>query len=241
MRHPTLKHAPLKEVMIELRWKLDPALLGDPGFEMGSGLFWGAIKEEFPVHQRLNVPSAPRPYRVCHQWKKDEDDSPVIQLGPGVITLSHSNKGYSWDDAFMPLFGQVIQTFLQTYPYEGEMKFFLTLLRYMDAVKIGDYGHASPTAFLKEWMNVSVQSEMEGFAAENLQIQQEYAIDSQRVQLSISSGSVEDKTAIIWNTTCGSRGEKTIEEVKAWLPTAHNILWNLFEKLCKQPLRDSFA
>ena len=232
-----LAKAPLQEVMIELRWKLDEPW--DPAFEPGCGLFWAAIREEFPVHVRINPTTYPDVYRVQHQYRKQQEDSTAIQLGHGVLTVSHATKGYSWEEAFFPFFRKTLYTFLQVYPLE-KIEFNLVLLRYLDAVKIEDYGHAVLDAFLAENMNVVLQNDLPGYTARNLKIQQEFDVEAGKVLLVVNSGLLDGKTAITWSTTCANRKAQTPEQIEEWLNVAHKIQGDLFVKVCKPNFYASF-
>ncbi len=96
----TLENAPLVEVMLEIFWevKVDydynnlQYLIGD---------LFTEIKNKYPVRNAVYDSTIPPmellTHRPLHRYRKLKDGYPLIQIGPGLITVNTVNQNYDWD------------------------------------------------------------------------------------------------------------------------------------------------
>jgi hypothetical protein len=106
MTRKILKNKPLVEAIFELRWELqehEPGMKIDPHYKILIGRIYDRINRvsaEYPFHEPLataTIPDEMVGYVVQHRFRKGENEWPLIQIGPGVITLNDT-KGYVWED-----------------------------------------------------------------------------------------------------------------------------------------------
>ena len=95
-----LKSPPLVEALLEIRWGLSEGRLPlDPAYPLIVGLFYGEVKDSFPVKEEL-VPQSQLPaeflqYTVTHRFRVGENEWPVVQIGPGIASLNYASS-YRW-------------------------------------------------------------------------------------------------------------------------------------------------
>lgn len=246
----TLPNPPLKEVMVEVRWELEPSPINIPmdrGFELGVGAFWSSIRDEFTHHTRKAVGRSMEPYAIVHQFKRKEDNSLVIQLGHGIFTLSHTHVNYSWEHSFMPLFRKLFGLIPDA--YRRPLNFNRCLLRYTDAISILPVNGVSPDMIqhLNGLMHVQMQNTIgEPYIPSNFTVDNQFKLDDMNIVLSISTGTQElengeSEPALIWRTTCMTKpGLLTLSQIESWLTSAHDRQTDLFTKLCKPELANVF-
>lgn len=134
-----MKNAPLKEAIFEVRWApvLDVnGLPEDSGYQLAQGLFAKDIRQKFPVHKTVNtIPDNFRIFpTVQHQFWTGELTWPVVQLGPGILSVNNTEANYIWTETFHPHILWALDV-LET-SYEKEFVFKSAALRYIDAVDL---------------------------------------------------------------------------------------------------------
>jgi uncharacterized protein (TIGR04255 family) len=143
MPRKILENKPLVEVLFELQWELQepaPEMKIDPHYKLLVGRIYDRVKDEYPFHEQLptaTIPDEIAGHVVQHRFRKDKNKWPLIQVGPGIITLNDTD-GYIWEN-FERRISHVLDTFFEAYPLSEE-KIIInkSLLRYIDAVKF-DY------------------------------------------------------------------------------------------------------
>ena len=97
-----LKHAPLVEALLELRWELQqdgeslPAR--DPAYPLIVGLLYGQVKEGYPCIEALpqsRLPAEVIPFLPTHRFRIGASEWPLVQIGPGIATLNFT-ASYRW-------------------------------------------------------------------------------------------------------------------------------------------------
>src|SRR4030042_1289560 len=86
-----LINPPLVEALIELRWNLNSEnnIINDPNYNFLLGMFFEKIKNDYPLRINLpfsNMPPELIPYSVQYQFRKKENEWPVVQMGLGLLT-----------------------------------------------------------------------------------------------------------------------------------------------------------
>ena len=149
MERKTLQNKPLVEVIFELRWELQelaPGMKIDPHYKILIGRIYDRVKDEYPFHEQLPTATMPDEiagYIVQHRFRKGRDKWPLIQIGPGIITLNDT-EGYAWED-FKQRLNRVVDVLFDAYPEaEKNLKINWALLRYIDAV---DFDYEKMTFF----------------------------------------------------------------------------------------------
>ena len=98
-----LPKAPLQEVIFEVKWELSlddqTQAFIDPGYQFGQGKFENAVAKDFPIYKsRLpaDILVQMLGHKTVHQFWKGERNWPVLQLGPGILTVNATEKNYEW-------------------------------------------------------------------------------------------------------------------------------------------------
>lgn len=246
MRQKKLKHAPLKEAILEVRWAPDLENNGfpeDSGYQLAQGVFAKGIRKLFPVHKNMHaIPDMVRIFPVIqHQFWSGELTWPVIQLGPGILSVNNTEANYIWAETFRPHILQALDLLEES--YEKPFTFASIALRYIDAVDL----------------DIPLE-ELDGFIAHNLQTQlkndypvpgkprgisivQSYELeDNSILNLQIQSGINQSnaKNSLIWSTEVQKAGLLSKEDVFKWLDMAHDATSDTFVNMLNPEYYASF-
>lgn len=235
MSRTKLKNAPLKEVVFELGWIggfYQTGVKTDPDFDLAQGKFAAKLQKRFHVHRRLIPDNAP--VRIfgapIHQYWTGELKWPVIQHGPGIITVNQTDHEYEWEDNYKPLVISAINDLLDS--YDVPPNFNKVKLQYIDAY---DLNEADIVGFMKSNLQTEI---ITGYEAPgdllNISIQQRFRLpDKTIMSLSISDG-INNKNgskSVIWTTTTEKKASMSYDEIIEWLEIAHSATSDFFKKM----------
>ncbi len=230
-----LKRAPLKEVIFELFWSgiiEGNNIPQDLGFDNAVGKFWERIQPSAPIQKRLILLSAPiKVFGVpIYQYWKGELKWPVIQHGPGIITVNDIEANYEWQKTFKPLVLSTLKKLSES--YEKELPLNKVSLRYIDSV---DLNEKDIHTFVAENLQTSIiyNYSLPGEKKE-FNLLQRFDLGSETImQLQINSGlnNQTKKPAVIWTTIVEKKGKLKLEEVIDWLDSAHEKTSNIFKNM----------
>ncbi|MBL7117693.1 MAG: TIGR04255 family protein [Candidatus Syntrophoarchaeum sp.] len=251
-----LKDKPLVEAIFELRWELQEPTSGmkiDPHYKILIGRIYDRVKEEYPFHEQLPTATMPDEiagYVVQHRFRESKDEWPLIQIGPGIITLNDTD-GYIWAD-FEKRISHVLDTLFDAYPdAESNMKVSGLLLRYIDAVDF-DYEKDDIFDFLKEKMKMNIEIhkmlfEKTGVSKLPLGLDLRFSFPSTKpkgaIHLRFARGKRKDADALIWETMVQSFGNdapKVKKEITIWVKKAHELTNDWFFKMIEGELLRRF-
>ncbi len=235
MSEQKLKNAPLKEVIFELFWEgtTQPnELPQDSGFENAVGKFQERLWSVAPVQKRLYPVSAPlKVFQMpIFQYWKGELKWPVIQHGPGVMSIHETETNYIWSSHFQPLIKDILEKLLDS--YGGNLLFSRVSLRYIDAFDVEENqlnDFVSKNLGMKLEVAYPKPGREEGFG-----FLQQYRLDDQSLlQLQVNSGAnnATGRPAIVWVTTVEKRGRISKEEILSWLNAAHDHCSHIFKTM----------
>lgn len=159
MSRPILSKVPLQEAIFEFRWGLHPHeissdLLFDSNYKLLVGRFFDRIRVKYPHHEALAMASMPDEmvaYNVQHRFREVKDGWPLVQLGPGVLTVNHTQK-YEWPD-FLDRCNTAMAILVDSYPDIEKLKPQQLTLRFINNLETGDSGYQD---FLKDKMRVAI-------------------------------------------------------------------------------------
>lgn len=251
-----LKNPPLIEVILEVRWELKestPIGKRDPHYQFLLGVFHEKTKEEYPYHEELptsRVPDEVTGGVVKHRFRTGENDWPLIQIGPGVMTVNETKK-YDTFDSFNPRALAAVEFLFESYPNSAELNIIDLQLRYINAYEF-DYTEEKVQEFISQQMHV--KSELPSFFLENKKIEQypvSYATRTSLrcneppgvVSLWIDTGHKLKKRAIIWKHMFQSTNEDVPnmpDDFSEWLQQAHDIIHIGFDGIIKGSLEGEF-
>jgi len=256
MTRRILKNKPLVEAIFELRWELQeptPEMKVDPHYKLSVGRVYDKVKDEYPFYEQLptaTIPDEIAGYVVQHRFRKGKDEWPLIQVGPGIITLNDTD-GYVWEN-FEKRISHVLDTFFEAYPStDDKITINKSLLRYIDAVSF-DYEKEDIFAFLREKMKMNIEIHKDLFEKTEvsrlpLGLDLRFSFPSKEpkgaMHLRFTRGKREDAHALIWETMVESKGNdspQSKKDITIWVKKAHQLTDDWFFKMIEGELLRRF-
>lgn len=249
-----LKNKPLIEAIFELRWELQPTeshpeIRFDPHYPVAIGAIYDQVKGAYPFVERLptaDIPQQIANYVVQHRFRKAEGQWPLIQIGPGIITVNDTD-GYVWDD-FEERIHHTVDVLFKALP---ELKIASVALRYLDAVEF-PFDHEIIFGFLREKMKTGIsmpESLFVGTGVERKPLALDFRIGylcskpKGAVSLRFFRGKKGAADALVWETTVQSAGTdapRTARSIRSWVKNAHALTDDWFFKIIEGELRRRF-
>jgi uncharacterized protein (TIGR04255 family) len=244
MANKKLKTAPLREAIFELFWDSPVDSSGlklDKELELSLGKFQLNVASRFPVYKRTLPPEASiRVYGVpLHQFWSGEVIWPVIQLGPGILTINETEKNYDWEETYRPNILFMIDAFKKS--YNVLPTFNRASLKYIDSVDIPD------TKNLQNFINENLLTGIENRykvpgSLSALNLNQVFDIDDAKISVNIQTAvnNVTGSPAIVWITSIIRTGKIKENELTSWIDKAHQTTSDLFVEMLNPDFYASF-
>jgi uncharacterized protein (TIGR04255 family) len=251
-----LKNKPLVEAIFELRWNLESkeGTEIDPQYKLLIGRIFDKILGDYPDH--VSLPSATIPdefaaYVVQHQFRTSDKVWPLVQLGPGIVTLNET-QGYVWSD-FRQRIEKLLAALYQAYPNaENSLKFKQLLMRYIDAVDF-DFDHDDIFSFLSSHLKTKAELHQKLFEDTGVQ-KSPTVLDltfsfpcsnpkgaaSLRLAKGLRNG---NKPSLLWETHVHAVTPDVPpdpQSIMHWLDAAHDLTHDWFFKMIDGPLHERF-
>ncbi|MGV3767288.1 MAG: TIGR04255 family protein [Chitinophagaceae bacterium] len=247
MGRTKLRKAPLQEAIFEVSWQSPLDATGfplDKDFELALGKFDNYISKDFPFKKRILPTTAPgvgiRVYgRPVYQFWQGNITWPVVQLGPGLLTVNDTEKNYEWDSTYRPNIVKAIESLNRS--YEHSLNFNRISLKYIDSVDVlvteDPYAYISKNLQTDLKNNFSIPGKPLGF-----NINQAFEIDDSVVGLSIQTAinNSNGNKALVWMTSVEKLGKFNTGDILNWLDNAHKITSDLFIKMLNPEYYASF-
>jgi uncharacterized protein (TIGR04255 family) len=258
MAHPVLGKKPLVEAIFELRWDLRDSGPGpgtDPHYQLFVGRLYDRVLKQYPHHEQLPAAAAPpelASHVVQHRFRKAANEWPLLQVGPGVVTLN-ATTDYDWADYEKRIAG-LLDAVHDAYPKDVlGAGITMVLLRYLDAFPL-DLGETNACDYLEDKLKTRIKLERRLFektgVAErpsNIDLRFEFFTTTPPgiVQLKFARGRRKTNgTDVIMLDTTVRTGEKDIPQEKTplleWTKAAHDLADDWFFKLVEGELLESF-
>jgi uncharacterized protein (TIGR04255 family) len=253
----TLKYKPLVEAILEIRWKLQRAAPSspevDPHYKLLPGLLFDRMRDRYPHHEPLPTANAPDElagYIIQHRFRVAPDSWPLVQIGPGVLTIN-STEDYKWED-FRPRVEEAFAKLYDAHPNRDDLTIISLILRYIDAVEL-DFSEHDTFTFLKNKLKVSiafpdalfhntgVEKQPYGFAW-----QSSFKSTTPRglITIRFATGQKTSRPALIWETTVEAAGDDVPDmpqQFHSWLDAAHDLILDWFFKIIEGELERRFT
>lgn len=218
----------------------------DPGFQMAQGKLQDLAKERFPLFNRKlphGFPEQLMQYQVVNQHWTAKETWPVIQLGPGIFTVNDNDVKYDWRDIYFPMIKECLNWVFKV--YENRIRINNATLRYIDSVKLKDYGFEGRWhEFVTQHFNLSFVNDFNTRGKmKGLQFGQAFELnDKSELQIAMNSGKYRrtDDDALIWQTIVSKQDGFKREALLVWLENAHATTSDLFREMTKPAFYDSF-
>jgi len=251
-----LSKAPLIEAIFEMRWRMKGSSpdnpIVDPHYKVLVGEFYGAAKQQYPYHEQLPTADIPEPvaaYVVQHQFRTGKDRWPLIQIGPGIISLNET-ENYLWADFETSIINMVKMLF-NTHPAPENREFTGLMLRYIDACDF-DYRQSNVLEFLSSNLKINASINDELFKEAPVEkiplgvdLKFTYPLHKPRgvIHFRCARGVKKDKPALVWETVVQSLGRdvpQNEDEIVKWADDAHALTHKWFFKMIDGKLLEDF-
>ena len=255
---PLLLHPPLLEAIFELRWEIETdqqtGRMRDPSYPMMYGRLYERLKKDFPhVEDLPSVQAHPEatPFVPRHRIRKEKNGYPLIQVGPGILTINEA-KGYAWEN-FRAMALRLVESVTELFPGGGmPLNFTKSEIRYVNGIRF-DLARENPLAFLAEKLHMKVELDADLFVQNAIHerpnavgLNLAYVLEKPMANLAISAnlGQFEGKPAFIQQTSIQSFGELVPVDVDGfapWLEESHQVAESCFQVFCKGALMEKFC
>lgn len=241
-----LKNKPLVEAIFEMRWKPIEKTQGIntfPDYRILVGRLYDRVREEYPFHEQLPAASMPDEiagYVIQHRFRKNQNEWPLIQIGPGIITINDT-EGYVWED-FERRIVQLIDNIFKTFLDLKNLKINSLTLRYIDSIAF-DYEKDNIFYFLKDKMKTNIEiynalfkdTEVDELPL-GFDLRFVYPSNNPKgaVKVRFTKGRRKGSDALIWETIVQSieiDAPDTKDKIRDWVKKAHVLSHDWFFKL----------
>lgn len=256
-----LKYKPLVEAIFEVHWTINSqertsqhqaliagipqlSVMVDPNFKLLLARMVDRLQPEYPDYQSLHSGLIPEGFpglpNVPQHQIRHADKWPLIQLGPGILTVNDTEK-YDWND-FFPRCLKAYETLMQSYPRPMDLKISSLMLRYLNAIEV-DYFSENVCDYLKEKMGVSfglpvAMFEKTAIKPEPASFQWNSSFRSDQppgnMTLGFATGQKDGRNALILELVFQSAESDLPQlpgDLSQWLEDAHRITDDWFFKL----------
>ncbi|WML24112.1 TIGR04255 family protein [Neobacillus sp. OS1-33] len=272
-----LKNKPLVEAIFEFRWSSASApqfiqanIPGlrltmqnsqnvnqggiDPNYNILFGRFYDKVSGEmgeYPYHEPLPTAAMPlemSTHVVQHRFRVAQDQWPLLQIGPGIMTVNDTS-GYKWDD-FRSRILSSLDKLKASYIKPSDVEVNNLVLKYINAIEF-DYVSQDINEFLNTKMGVNVTLPADFFSngkcdkdPRNFLFQSSFRSSDPEGHISIQlgTGSTNGKPSLIWETSVvSSENPPNINEsFETWLDKAHKLNEEWFFTLISGDLERRF-
>ncbi|HKI44913.1 MAG TPA: TIGR04255 family protein [Balneolales bacterium] len=238
-----LPSAPLLEVIFELRWKiLNQSDLAKSQYLHGD--LYSILKTDYPFRESLAPPEVPAAVLVnkpVYRFRRAKDEYPLIQIGPGLLTLNTTDEEYFWG-AYFESSTKLLNAFYNAYSSGKEIKV-APSLAYVDFFQTKSQ-EENIIQFINDNLAIKIN---QGFFKENrppnnLNLGINYNIDFGSLSINLNTGknSKQQSGLILQTKIIGKENNYTSDGILSWLKDAHEMCSRLFKNMTKGQLYETF-
>jgi uncharacterized protein (TIGR04255 family) len=239
----TLQNAPLVEVIFELRWSVSSKEeLAKCQYLHGD--LYAELKNRFSYRQSLVPPEIPIDVYInnpAYRFRVGKDDYPLVQVGPGVLTVNTIDEKYVWND-FQQEITSVIEKLLKVYSFT-DSDLINPVLQYIDFLQF-DFEKNDISTFLKNNLHIELKQDFfnNNTTQTNLNLSFFYQITWGSLSINFNKGNNKEKQSgiLIRTSLTGNKLPPDINKITAWLKNSHDFCSQLFKDMTKGSLYDSF-
>ncbi len=240
-----LPNAPLLEVIFELRWN---ALTQEATkkWQYLHGDLYSLIRDKYPVRELINNVEVPKEIlfhfqvgQPIHRFRPAQDTYPLVQLGPGLLTLNTVDRKYSWTEYSKNIL-DISNKFFEVHPIKDSLAL---NLQYFDFFSF-DFENSNVLDFLSKNLKIDMK---QGFQVPNrnldsLDLGLTYNITTDsRIFIGLNKGINEGKDGLILRTMCqGKNISPKIESIHDWIEKSHEMVSQLFKDMTSGEMYESF-
>lgn len=238
-----LPKAPLLEVIFEVKWDI---LNNDDlvDFQYQHGDLYSKLKKNYSFRENLMPPEIP--FEVLkgvpvYRFRKDKNSYPLIQIGPGLLSLNTTDDTYFWEK-YKGEIDSLIKNFTDVYPKFSELKL-VPVLTYIDFFEINE--NQNTIEFINKNLHINLQQSFIDDKKNNVQdinLIFNYSVGNDTLSLNLRNGNINNqkKGLVLQTTIIGEKGIYTIDNISTWLENSHEFSSEIFKNLTKGNLYNSF-
>lgn len=238
-----LPNAPLVEVIFEIKWQIiNQNDIVD--FQYLHGDLYSVIKSKYPARENLIPPEIPvealkgKPF---YRYRSGENNYPLVQLGPGVLSINNTDEDYYWD-TFEKEIDYLLDSFVSVYPKSNELKF-TPSLTYIDFFEI-DFEKTSSLKFINENFNLNITQSFlskENISKE-LNLMFSFEINDKTLVLEFKHAMLnQNKKGIVLQTKIvGQNIKYSRTNLSEWINESHNTTRKVFMDIVREELYETF-
>jgi len=255
MSEEEMGNPPIVEALVEMKWELKektPIGYRDPHYQLLLGKFHDAIKGVYPFHEALPASGIPDDVTgsvVKHRFRRAKDDWPLVQIGPGIISVNETKK-YKTFESFKPKVIEVVEALYDCYPRIEDLAISSLQLRYIDAHEF-DYSENNICEFLSDVMhirsevpNVLLLTDIEKKPMSyGLRMSFRCNKPAGVASFVLDTGHKLKRRAVIWNQILESSGADVPEmpgAFEGWIDEARGVIRAWFDGIIEGKLKEEF-
>lgn len=236
-----LSNAPLLEVIFEINWDItskDEIV----NFQYLHGDLYSILKNDYPKRENLvpaEIPLDIMKNRAMFRFS-NETNYPLVQIGPGILTLNTTDEFYFWD-SYREEINKVTKSLSDVFPQINETNLFLTLT-YLDFFEM-DIETENVIDFVNKNLNLNInQTYIDYKNTKEINLTFSYKINKNTLILNLRNGAVSNnKKGLILQTKLISNKKKyESEEQLKWLNEAHETCSDVFKSIVSKDFYNTF-
>lgn len=239
-----LPNAPLLEVIFEINWDITSNTdLVD--FQYLHGDLYSYLKPRYPHRENLLHPDIPLEIakgNPVFRFRASPGSYPLIQIGPGLISLNTIDKKYYWEE-FRDESNQILNTLNEIYPKYSELNL-SPALTYIDFFNYNKDDNSSLDFINSNFKLALNDTFMNNFASKmhDVNLTFNYEVDKMIISLNLRDGKNNNKEngLVLQTKVIGKKEKYNSEKLKIWLDSAHQLTSNMFKSLTAGKLYESF-
>lgn len=253
-----LEKAPLVEALFEVRWALQSAVPPggieiDPHYKILLARLFERLQSRYPEHEplpTLAIPNHVAAYAIQHRFRRAKEEWPLVQVGPGILTVNETEK-YVWED-FAKNAQEIFSLLFEAYPTPADLKITKLSLRYVNAIEF-DYTRDNVLSFLTQKFKTEVSFLPALFqdhpvSSNPIRVDCHAAFPCQNPKgdavIRFATGYKNETPVLIWELILETLQENLPElprEFPAWLTAAHQLIQDWFFKHIADDLERRFS
>lgn len=239
-----LPKAPLLEIILELRWKIiNKQDLSRIQYLYGD--LYAEMKDRYPFRESIVPPEIPIEIltnQPVHRYRTGPNDYPLIQVGPGIISLNTTDTKYFWEE-FSKWSDDLLSTFLKVYPIDTNNQKLIPSLSFVDFFPF-NFSADDVYDYINKNFNVSFGQSFfknEGNPT-NINIGFYYKVNLGDLSIVFQQGknSRQEEGIVLQSRINGIPLPANQDEISNWINESHEICSELFKKLTEGKLYESF-
>ncbi|MBU0489462.1 MAG: TIGR04255 family protein [Bacteroidetes bacterium] len=238
-----LPKAPLLEVILEVKWQVEsPDDLKKCQYLHGD--LYAKFRQRYPYREMLVSPEIPMDayrYVPAHRFRVKENGYPLVQVGPGILTVNTNDDEYIWEN-YERWCVEAFQSLSELYKFAKSENITLAL-KYFDFFPF-DFKKNDVNKYLADFFHIKVNQTFLKGAGNPSSINLGFFYDTEfgNFSLRIFGGkNTNGQMGLVFDTNISlTRKVPATAEFSKWLNDAHDYVSESFKAMTKGKMYTSF-